>query len=256
MIKTHYNDGKKHVHMISYGAGTQSTALLLYALEHGINGVKPDYAIFADTGWEPARVYAWLEKIKNYVRNKYNYHIYVVNNGNIREDIVKAKEGNRLASLPFYTLDQHGNKGIVRRQCTSEYKIIPVQRKIRELLGYKPRERVNEIVHVWKGISVDEIQRVKPSNVNWQVHEHPLIDVLEWDRSQCIEYVQGFGLGTPPQSACIGCPFRNNDNWRDLKLNHPEEFKDACKIDRLIRKMPKLDNELYLHASCQPLEKV
>jgi len=256
MIKTHYNDGKKHVHVISYGAGTQSTALLLYALEHGINGVKPDYAIFADTGWEPAHVYEWLECIRKYVKEKYDFEIIVTSNGNIKKDIIAGKDGKRFASLPFYTMDKNGNKGMVRRQCTMEYKILPIQKKIRELLGYKPKERVNEIVHIWKGISIDEIQRVKPSNVNWQVHEHPLVDVLEWDRSKCIEYVQGFGLGTPPQSACIGCPFRNNDNWRTMKIHYPEEFEDAVKIDKLIRELPRFNNSLFLHPSCRPLDEV
>ena len=256
MIKKDYDDGKKHFHVISYGAGTQSTALLLYALENGINGVKPDYVIFADTGWEPATVYKWLEKIKKFVKEKYDFEITVTSNGNIKEDIIAGKDGKRFASLPFYTMDKDGKKGMVRRQCTQEYKIVPFNRKIRDILGYQPRQRVNEVVHVWKGISIDEVQRVKPSLITWQVHEHPLVDVLGWDRSQCIEYVKSFGLGDPPKSSCIGCPFHNNEVWRSMKMHYPEEFEDAVKIDKLIRELPRFNNSLFLHPSCRPLDEV
>lgn len=47
---------------LSLGAGLQSTTMALMAA-HGENGPMPDYAIFADTGWEPTAVYdhlAWL----------------------------------------------------------------------------------------------------------------------------------------------------------------------------------------------------
>lgn len=33
MIKKEYDDDKKHIHVLSYGGGTQSTALLLMALK-------------------------------------------------------------------------------------------------------------------------------------------------------------------------------------------------------------------------------
>ena len=37
--------------------------------------------------------------------------------------------------------DRHGD-GIGRRQCTEHYKIVPVRRKIRELLGLSRGQRV------------------------------------------------------------------------------------------------------------------
>ncbi|MEK4688077.1 phosphoadenosine phosphosulfate reductase family protein [Bacillus sp. FSL M8-0256] len=68
MIKQHYDDGKKHIHVLSYGGGTQSTALLLMALKGEINGVIPDYIIFSDTGWEPQHVYNWVNEKKKEAR--------------------------------------------------------------------------------------------------------------------------------------------------------------------------------------------
>ncbi|XVM19727.1 phosphoadenosine phosphosulfate reductase family protein [Bacillus subtilis] len=196
MIKQHYDDGKKHIHVLSYGGGTQSTALLLMALKGEINGVIPDYIIFSDTGWEPQHVYNWIQKINKHIKATYGREIIFTDNGNIRDDIVQGAEtGDRFASIPFFTRDSKGEIGIARRQCTNEYKILPVNRKIRSLLGYKPRQRIKEVVHLWKGISTDEIQRVKPSRESWQVAEHPLVDVAFIDRSRCITYVEREGLG-------------------------------------------------------------
>ncbi len=43
--------------VLRLGAGVQSTTLALMTA-HGVVGPMPDCAIFADTGWEPASVYA------------------------------------------------------------------------------------------------------------------------------------------------------------------------------------------------------
>lgn len=258
MIKSEYDDGKKHIHVLSYGGGTQSTALLIKSLTDGINGVKPDYVIMSDTGWETKEVMDWVYKIKKYIMDHFNVELIVVQEKSIRNDIINGVEhGSRFASLPFFTKDrENGKVGMVMRQCTQEYKIAPVNREIKKRLGYKPRQKVKEIVHIWKGISIDEIQRVKPIQLGWQEAEHPLVDDLWWDRLNCINYVEGLGLGTPPSSSCVGCPFHDNMMWRDLKKNHPEEFADAVYIDKMIRNLEKLNGECYLHRSCIPLDEI
>lgn len=266
MIKPNYEDGKRHIHVLSYGGGTQSTALLLMALKGEIKGVVPDYIIFSDTGWEPQSIYNWVNKVNCHIKEKYDREIIFTNGGNIREDLLKAaKDGRRVASLPFHTLDKNGKRGMVLRQCTNEYKIEPVNKKIRELLGYKPRQRVKEIVHIWKGISTDEIQRVKPIMVTkngervpskWLIAEHPLVEVEMMNRSNCIAYVEREGLGTPAKSSCIGCPFHDNTTWLEMKKRDPESWEDAVFIDEHIRHMPKLRDETYLHKSCKPLSEV
>jgi hypothetical protein len=256
-IQKTYDDGKKHVHVLSYGGGTQSTALLLMALKGEVNGVIPDYIIFSDTGWEPKSIYEWVEKVNEHIKKKHSREIIITDNGNIREDTLKgAEQGVRFASMPFFTKDKFNQKGMVMRQCTQEYKIMPVNRKIRSLLGYEPRKRVKEVVHVWKGISTDEIQRVKPSQIGWQVHEHPLVDYLEMDRDDCIKYVEEEGLGTPEKSSCIGCPFHSNEVWLDMKKNDPESWADAVEFDKKIRNMPRLKAKAYLHRSGIPLDEI
>lgn len=257
MIKQDYNDGKKHIHVLSFGAGTQSTAMLLMALEGEFNGVIPDYIIFSDTGWEPESIYDWAEKVNDHIKAKYGRQILYTNGGSIREDLIKAADNDeRIASLPFFVKKKNGNQGMIMRQCTDQYKIQPVKKKVRELLGYQKRQRVREVVHMWKGISTDEIQRVKPIGDNWIKAEHPLIDTVQMNRSNCIAYVERAGLGTPAKSSCIGCPFHDNGTWLDMKKNDPQSWADAVYMDKKIRRMPKLKGEVYLHRTCLPLDEV
>lgn len=258
MIERDYSDAKDHVHVLSYGGGTQSTALLLKSLKDGINGIKPDYIIFADTGNESRAVLAQIERVNKHIKEKYGREIITVSNGNILNRIKKHfEEGERMASIPFFTLNREtGKKGILWRACTDEYKITPVRREIRRLLGYKPKQRVKEIVHLWKGISTDEIQRVKPIRDKWQEAEHPLIDYLDWSRDDCVDYVN-VELGFRPiSSSCIICPFHSRNNWLEIKRNSPEEFEEACQIDEMIRHNPKLDSECFLYAKHIPLRDI
>lgn len=258
MIKQYYDDNKKHIHVLSFGGGTQSIALLLMALNGEVNRVIPDFIIFSDTGNEPKHVIEQVERVNQYIKEKYKKEIIITGNGNIYDDLMRATEtGERVSSLPFHTINRETYlEGIGRRQCTNDYKIEPVKKKIRELLGYKPRQRVKEMVHMWKGISTDEIQRVKPIKDNWITAEHPLVDVVNVDRSRCITYVERELGFTPKKSACIICPFHDNATWLEIKKDDPEGFEAACKLDEKIRNGLAYKDELFLHKSRKPLKEV
>jgi hypothetical protein len=144
---------------------------------------------------------------------------------------------------------------MVMRQCTSEYKIVPVRRKIRELLGYVPKQRVKENINLWMGISTDEIQRVKPSRERWITNKYTLID-NDMSRQSCLMWMQKKGYPLPPKSSCIGCPFHDDHLWLDMKRNDPKSWEDAVFIDKEIKKLPRFKGKAFLHRSCQPLDEV
>lgn len=81
-------------------------------------GVLPrvDYAIFADTGWEPAAVYAHLDRLEQEVAAPADIPVLRVSAGNIRDDALDP--GHRFASMPLYILNKDGKHGMTRRQCT------------------------------------------------------------------------------------------------------------------------------------------
>lgn len=243
----------------STGAGVQSTAIALLIRDGALP--KPDVAIFADTGWEPAAVYRQVDRLAR-VYESLGVTFYRVSAGNVRRDAIEPE--HRYASIPYFVRNPDGSDGMGRRQCTSEYKLAPITRKIRELLGAKapdfrrvPKGRVAE---QWVGFSTDEVQRANrrkdSQGVQYLTTRYPLLD-LGMSRKDCIKYLADNGWGHTVKSACIGCPFHGNAQWRDLRDNHPDEWADAVDFDAAIRKggargLP-LNGEAFLHRSRVPL---
>lgn len=237
--------------VISLGAGVQSTTLALMAARGDV-GPMPDCAIFADTGAEPAAVYrhlAWLE-------TQLPFPVHRVSAGDLAAEITGAMNGlNRMdARPPFFT----ASGGLLRRQCTQDYKIRPIERKIRELIGLAPRQRAPKVptVEQWIGISQDEAIRMKPSRLPFIVHRWPLIE-LRMARRHCLAWMEERQYPRPAKSACVFCPYTDNARWRELRDTDPHAWRTACEIDRIIRpgvpgpKRPKGDG-WYVHRSLKP----
>jgi len=129
--------------ILSLGAGVQSSALALMA-SRGELGWKPDFAIFADTGGEPQRVYTWL----SWLEKQLSFDVVRVQKGNLKDDIISSIDDlGRVSAVPFFTknISNGGKKGKLRRSCTTDYKIMPINKKIRELLGVPKGRMVPQI---------------------------------------------------------------------------------------------------------------
>lgn len=154
-------------------------------------------------------------------------------------------------------------RGMARRQCTSEYKLKPIKRKVRELLGYPHPHPVPRglFVEQWVGISKDEVHRAKDSGIKYARNIHPLLD-LGMSRRDCLRVLHQQGWTSVAKSACIGCPFHGNSTWRQMRDSSPEEFKDAVEFDAAIRgrharanaQQEPLRGQMYLHSSGKPLD--
>jgi hypothetical protein len=187
---------------------------------------------------------------------KFGIEVVVTGRGNIRKDVINTvRHATRSASLPFFTLNEDGSKGMVMRQCTKEYKIEPIQKELRKILGYRPRQRIKETVNLWMGISTDEIHRVKPSRMNWIDNKYPLIE-KGMNRLDCLTWMVRKGYPEPPKSSCIGCPFHDDQMWLAMKRTDPESWMDAVEFDKTIRDIPTVKGKAYLHRSCVPLDQV
>ncbi len=233
------------MHILSLGAGVQSTTMALMAA-HGEIEPMPDCAIFADTGWEPRAVYdhlAWL------MSGVLPYPVHIVSAGNIREDLLarRSARGGRFLTIPAFQLN-----GMGKRQCTTQYKIDPLKHKTRELLGVTRRGVLPPgAVTTWIGISVDEIIRATPSRVRYQIKRFPLIE-QRMNRGDCLEWLKRRDHRVPSKSACIGCPFHDNAGWREIKA-HPDEWSQALEVDASLRAEGR---QQYLHRSLKPLDEV
>lgn len=241
--------------VLSLGAGVQSSTLALMAARGEI-GPMPDCAIFADTGCEPKAVMAHLAWMMS--PGVLPFPVHIVSTGNIRADLLRAGNGERWASIPAFTRTIENGRariGMIRRQCTKDYKLVPIRRKVRELVGLtRRRSPKTPVVEQWIGISLDEVIRMKPSFEDWQVNRWPLIE-RRMTRQDCLRWLERNGYPRPPKSACIGCPFHSDAMWRALRDDDPDGWTEAVEVDRAIRiGLRGIRAEVFLHRSAVPLE--
>lgn len=243
---------KNSLRILSLGAGVQSSTLALMINKGEVPMV--DAAIFADTGAEPKAVYDWLE----WLTKQLSYPVYIVSKGNLREDTINAVNGKyKFLTIPVFSVDKKtGKKGLLRRQCTNDYKIQPVNQKVRKLLGLEKNEKRKKgtAVEMLMGISTDEVYRVKPNRIKYITNIYPLID-LKMSRKSCMEWMDKNKYPKPPRSACTFCPFHNNEEWKKVKENK-EEWAQVVEFDKLIRTGTKTDDEVFLHKDCLPIDQV
>ncbi len=252
--------------VLNLGAGVQSTTVYLM-LRAGEIQPGIDCAVFADTGEEPSAVYTHLQ----WLQSLGGPPITVRGIGRLGDDLVRGRNstGGRFASIPAFTAASEGAKiGIVRRQCTREYKVEVVERTIRrEILGLRAGQRVPKDVCVVQlyGISLDEAGRSvrireRLEERHWLAPEFPLIDRM-MTRADCREWLTRFGVPHEVQkSACVFCPFKSNAEWRRLRDTDQAGWARAVEVDNALRiegavANRKLDQKLYVHRSCVPLER-
>lgn len=136
--------------VLSLGAGVQSSALLLMA-DEGRFGVKPDVAIFADTGDEPAYVYEHLARLSAAV----SILVETVSAGRLSDDLRRGIEtGSRIAQPPLYTKNPKYRRVVAEYvecqhcSCTDGHdqhlccdcdgsNVVPIYQTTDEVIGYE-----------------------------------------------------------------------------------------------------------------------
>lgn len=269
----------REYHVLNLGAGVQSTCLFLLAREPDAK-LRFDVAVFADTGEEPQAVYHHLD----YLRSLGQPEIWIRSAGKLGDDLIHGvnSTGQRFASIPAFTAEDHllrpgscdhrlppaPKYGMVRRQCTAEYKIRVIEKAIRrEVVGLKPKQRMPKDVKVFQyfGITTDEARRAERAKrrfekTPWAVPVYPFLD-MGWSRQQCVDWLKDRLPHAAPRSACVFCPYRTNKEWLHLKQTDPAGWQRAVEIDHALRQEGtvanrKMTQKLYLHRSCIPLDMV
>lgn len=214
----------------------------------------PKCAIFADTQAEPASVYRWLDWLEKQL--PFPVHRVTRSFGLTASALqlqTSGKTGKTYleTGLPVFYLNGV-DIGIGRRQCTEEFKLWPLYRKLKELAG-------DSLGIIWVGISIDEASRMKPARQSGFENRWPLIE-KEVTRRQCLKWMRTHNFPEPPRSACVYCPFHNESEWRRLKVHEPLEFARAIdfeyQLQRAAQKATALRGTPFLHRSCKSLDKV
>lgn len=196
--------------LVAYGAGTNSTAILVGMWEHGI---RPDAILFADTGGEEPETYAYLNVMNRWLAEREWPQIEVVKRAHDNEETLEAN-CLRFGKLPSVA---YGYK-----MCSQEFKRRPQERWARKWdLGvgaWSVGEQVTKVI----GFDADEPYR--KDRIKDDKKYRYVFYLIEWDwgRAECIEAIQRAGLPLPGKSSCFFCPNRKPSQVVALGRRHPD----------------------------------
>lgn len=257
--------------IISLGLGVQSTALYLMSSMGQLPAA--DHAIFADTGKESVATYRYLDFLQGWQLKNGGIPITVRRDKNLYLDLMQMGSGNRFASIPAYTAGENGNNvGMLKRQCTYDYKIRIIDDYIRDRIYGLPKGSRRPKTELWHGITTDEIERMTYPREAWKTNIYPFLgyytghngdcETLSWaspmSRQEVSRWYGRSRLPLPPKSACVFCPYQSDSSWARKKKFAPEDFQAAVRVDEAIRNSTRkgITRPVFLHRSCKPLAEV
>lgn len=275
---------KQQLHVLSWGGGTQSTALMLMFLQGKIkdtngNPIALDYIFFADTNNESEMTYSQIYKVKDYVEKTYDFKIYITKkNKQLLPDeeaiqLIKSNELTNYVSSPYSDLFQSHIlyfKGIINsayvmpfwlrdpitgkvgkssvKACTIAYKISQVMKELRLNTGIPKFSKEKHKVHMYIGFSVDEFQRAKPNPNSYAENKFPLID-MNLTRNDCINFVEKELGFRPVSSVCNMCYANDIDRVYEIYKNDKKGWEKLLLLDEAMRnKTPehKIRKDVYM----------
>jgi 3'-phosphoadenosine 5'-phosphosulfate sulfotransferase (PAPS reductase)/FAD synthetase len=222
--------------ILSYGGGTNSTALLLEWIKRGN---KLDAVIFADTGSEQPYTYEFIDDyIKPFCKDhKIPFELVHYKAGPKVGAVQKGdwEEGQRVSIYDWYTYTR-SVPSVWKRSCTDNFKIIPIKRIVKdkypdalELIGIDAGEthRAKQVEDPETG----EMIYLYPNK------KYPLID---WgiDREQCVKIITDYGWPNPNKSGCYFCPFQSKKSWIELYHKSPDLFNKSLELEINSKKFP------------------
>lgn len=232
---------------VSYGAGVDSTAMLVALHEAG---VVPDVITFADTGGEKPETYQHLHLMQGVLADWGFPAVDVVRNNTLPTTPYDSLEGNCLANetLPGLAFGP-ASCSIKWKQVPQDQFLMGVSRgpnkrpahplwlaaqrdgdRIVKLIGYDSSTADLKRANKAEATMAKMAAEGKPVEFEFV---YPL-QILGWKRGDCVKAIAE-ALGTdmvPIKSACFYCPASKQWELYWLAAHHPEMFERALKIER------------------------
>lgn len=268
--------------VLSFGGGTQSAHLL----EQHLRGcIHYDLIVFSDTGAEPDFILKqidWWQKRQKECGNKTPFLIthHGSMKGGLEEMLMRyIYTDYQRFQMPVYCVtkdEQTGeltDAGMMPRQCTVDFKIIPVKQMVRRFImkqhGLTPKRRFPENVGIIIdiGFSYDEIRRIntyRSPQYKYIYLAYPLVEE-NFTTKDSIAFLESNDFPTR-RSRCYLCPFNcekedTGMDWHEIIEEEPLSFLKACWFDEMLRIVQRTGNKVmksipYLHHSRRPLKEV
>jgi len=209
--------------VVSYGGGTNSTAMLIGIVERA----EPvDLILFADTGGERPGTYAYVELFSAWLQERGYPAIVTVRTVNRDGEVIDLEsecvDNGRLPSLAY------GFK-----KCSQKFKIRPQDKFVRSwppaVEAWASGLKVVKLI----GFDADEPGRAARQEAmesdKWE-WRHPLL-AWNWGREECVEAIESAGLPQPGKSSCFFCPAMRPREILQLKACHPDLLDRAIAIE-------------------------
>ncbi|HZK84876.1 MAG TPA: phosphoadenosine phosphosulfate reductase [Desulfosporosinus sp.] len=201
--------------IVAYGAGTNSTAMLIKMWKRG---TIPDLIIFADTGGERPETYWYIIMFSLWLvaHGMPPITVVKVTSRTLEEDCLIRK------ALPALA---YGFK-----TCSLRFKAEPQDKYINHFpLAIEAWEKGEKVI---KAIGYDygEERRMRNSQDKKYQNWFPLIE-WEIDRDACIKTIADAGLPQPGKSSCFFCPSMKKTEIFELRQSHPDLLKRALVME-------------------------
>jgi len=208
------------MNVIAYGAGTNSTAMLVGMHERG---ERPDLSLFADTGGERPDVYRHLSIVSEWCKSVGFPEIVTVK---------KVTRDGNILTLEQNCLNEKMLPSIAYgfKSCSLKYKVAPQDKfcnSVPELQAiWKSGAKVTKLI----GYDAGEELRAKIASDDKYEYRYPLLE-WDWGRDECVAAIERAGLPQPGKSACFFCPSSKPKEILELQQKHPELLARALAME-------------------------
>lgn len=214
----------ENVTLVSYGGGTNSTAMLCGMVERG--EPAPHAILFADTGagenrpGEKPHTYRYVRMFSGWLVSRGYPPITTIRKGG-RDETLEEK-CLRLKVLPSVA---YGWK-----TCSHAFKIEPQEKWANNDPACRAAWVAGDQVIKLIGYHADEPHRAKPYCDTKYVNRYPLIE-WRWGQEKCQEAIGRAGLTLPGKSACFFCPNSTKAEIQQLSEQYPPLAQRALEME-------------------------
>lgn len=225
------NTRRRPTAWLSYGAGVNSTAVLVLLADGKFDPGMPFRVVFADTQDEKDQTYEYL----------YQHAMPYARRHGITIEVVRDCEG---VLERWQRLGVTGSRTM--RTCSVHSKVEPIGRHI------DAHGLVGDVQLI--GIHAGEAHRKGTSDKDRYPKRFPLIE-LDLDQEGCVAAIEIAGLPVPPKSGCWHCPFARRSEIVELCLDRPDRARVILNLERAsLEKHPLPPGIVRAHWHDKPVE--
>lgn len=244
--------------VFNFSGGKQSSCLLWMLLKGDYVPKGRPLVVNADPGMEDERTYRYVADMKRRCDDA-GIEFITAPGPNLYEDLINTTKDRRMDPPGYFVTNSEGKTGKLRQCCTQAYKIVPMNRVVREVLerdfGIGKRSSPPEnCVELIIGFHAGEWHRCSETGKKFSKFTYPLIE-MGMDDSKVAGYFLKHKLPIPPRSVCSGCFANDIHYFRKMYEERPNDWAKAVAVDEHIRNNLKgVDGDVFVLRQRVPLK--